>query len=257
MQEYFMSLALKEAQKAFDRGEVPVGAVIVKDGQVIAKARNERESKQNIVCHAEMLALQKACKKLGTTHLEGCEMYITLEPCPMCSGALVAARLDKVCFGASDLSYGCGGSVYNFFDEPKFEGRTAVYSGILEEKAKKMLQDFFKIVRERNKAKTLIGKKLESTNVLAIDKKKNHFLSKIINNAKQNEIVDFDVKTAGGAPILSFGEGEIVAVIQSLDSFEYVLVEGGILVDWCERLKSVLAGLKCKIITKKHKVVLK
>ena len=99
MEEKFMKEALKEAKKALDKEEVPVGAVIVKDGKIIARAHNVKETKRNAICHAEILAVQRACKKLGAWRLVDCEMYVTLEPCPMCAGALINSRIKKVYIG--------------------------------------------------------------------------------------------------------------------------------------------------------------
>ena len=175
----------------------------------------------------------------------------------MCSGALVASRLDKVYFGTSDDNYGCGGSVYNFFDEPKFECRTLVIGGVLESQAKKMLQDFFKIVRDRNKSRNFIGKKLDCTKLDRGDIKSNSLLGKVLANAKQSKIKRFSLVSHKDIPVLSFGEGEITAIVQDLNSFEYFLVQSSSDSDTSAFLKHFLSGIKCKIVTKSQKIVCK
>lgn len=152
-----MKMALKEAQKAYDDGEVPVGAVIVKDGKVISRARNMRENKQNALYHAEILAIDKACKKLKSFRLDGCEIYVTLEPCPMCAGAICGARLKEVVFGAKDKNYGCAGSKHNFFSDPDFEHLSIVTDGVMADESEALLQKFFAQARRRNKMAKLIG----------------------------------------------------------------------------------------------------
>ena len=149
--DFFMEEALKEAKKAYKKEEVPVGAVIVKDGQIIARAHNLRESKNSATNHAEILAVQKACKKLGSWRLEGCKMYVTLEPCPMCAGALIQSRIEKVYIGAEDKKTGACGSVINLLEDYVFNHKVNVEKHILEEKSEKLLKDFFKYLRERNK----------------------------------------------------------------------------------------------------------
>ena len=138
-----MKLALKEAQKAYQAGEVPVGAVIVKDGKVISRARNMRECKQNAICHAEILAIDKACKRLKSFRLDGCELYVTLEPCPMCAGAISGARISTIIFGIDDKKYGCAGSKYNFFEDDDLEHKAEVIGGVLKEDCEQLLQKFF------------------------------------------------------------------------------------------------------------------
>ena len=113
----FMIEAFKEAKKAYSKLEVPVGAVIVKDNKIIARAHNLRETKTSSLAHAEVLCIEKACKKLNTWRLEGAQMYVTLEPCPMCAGALIQSRIDKVYIGAKDFKNGCVGSMCNILDE--------------------------------------------------------------------------------------------------------------------------------------------
>lgn len=156
--EDYMLCALNQAKKAYKKGEVPVGAIIVKDGKVIAKTYNKRETKQNALYHAEILAIDKACKKLKSFRLDECEMYVTLEPCPMCSGAIVNARLKKVYFGSFDLNYGCAGSKYNFLQDKAFEHLVEVEGGLLQEECSKIIKEFFKEVRKKNKIAKKISK---------------------------------------------------------------------------------------------------
>ena len=149
--EKFMKLALKEAKKAFDKEEIPVGVVIVKDDKVIARAHNTKESKKDSTCHAEILAIQKACKKLDSWRLLDCEMYVTLEPCSMCAGALINSRIKKLYIGTDDGKTGACGSVLNLLGDYKFNHKKEVEKYILKEDCEKLLKDFFKFLRERNK----------------------------------------------------------------------------------------------------------
>lgn len=146
MDRKFMKLALDEAKIAFSKGEVPVGAVIVKNGEVVAACHNLREQKQNALSHAEMEAINLACEKLGSWRLDDCELYVTLEPCPMCTGAIINARIKTVVFGAYDSKMGCMDSVINLCDYP-FNHKVEVYGGIMEEECLAVLQDFFKNLR--------------------------------------------------------------------------------------------------------------
>ena len=149
--EYYMKKALIEAKKAFDKDEVPIGAIIVKDGKIIAKAHNCKEIKKDTTMHAELIAIKKASKKLNSWRLTNCEMYTTLEPCPMCAGAIINSRIKKVYIGAKDEKSGAAGSVLNLFKDYKFNHLVEVEQGILEEDCKKILQDFFKYLREMKK----------------------------------------------------------------------------------------------------------
>lgn len=146
MDKKFMFLALREAKKAANENEVPVGAVIVKDGVVIATGRNHREQKQNALSHAEIEAINSACKNLNSWRLDGCEMYVTLEPCPMCTGAIINSRIKTVVFGAFDKNAGCMDSVINLCDYP-LGHKVEVYAGICEDECQQVLQDFFKNLR--------------------------------------------------------------------------------------------------------------
>ena len=143
----YMTAALGMAREAFDDGEVPVGAVIVKDGEIIAAGRNRREKAKNALLHAEIDAINNACNKLGGWRLWNCEIYVTLEPCPMCAGAIINAHIPKVYFGAYDFKNGSCGTITNLFEmpynfKPEYEG------GILEENCAGILKDFFKKLRD-------------------------------------------------------------------------------------------------------------
>lgn len=150
-QEHFMKEALKEAKKAYEKLEVPVGAVIVKDGKIIARAHNLKETKYDTTKHAEILAIQKASKKLKSWRLTDCEMYITLEPCSMCAGALINSRIKKIYIGALDNKIGAAGSVLNLFDDYTFNHKVEVEKGIMVEQCETILKDFFKMLRKLKK----------------------------------------------------------------------------------------------------------
>ncbi len=146
MNKKFMSEALTEARIAFNKGEVPVGAIIVKDGEIIARGHNQREEKQNALSHAEIECINEACKKLGSWRLDGCKMYVTLEPCPMCTGAIINSRIETVVFGAYDSAAGCMDSVINLCDYP-FNHKVEIYGGIMEDECREILENFFKKLR--------------------------------------------------------------------------------------------------------------
>ena len=146
--EKFMKEALKEAKKAYEKLEVPVGAVIVKDGKIIARAHNLKETKSDTTKHAEILAIQKASRKLGSWRLLDCEMYVTLEPCSMCAGALINARLNKIYIGAMDERTGAVGSVLNLLEDYTFNHKVEVEKGIMKEQCESLLKDFFKMLRK-------------------------------------------------------------------------------------------------------------
>ena len=145
--EKFMNEALKEAKKAYKKLEIPVGAIIVKDGEVIARAHNVKEEKNDTTKHAEIIAIQKASKKLESWRLNNCEMYVTLEPCAMCAGAIIQARLKKVYIGTMDEKTGACGSVLNLLQDYKFNHSVELETGILKEESEKILKDFFKELR--------------------------------------------------------------------------------------------------------------
>ena len=146
MDKKFMYEALNEAKIALEKGEVPVGAVIVKDGKIISKGRNMREEKQNALSHAEIEAINEACKNLNSWRLDGCEMYVTLEPCPMCAGAIINSRIKTLIFGAFDSKMGSIDSVVNLCDYP-YNHKVEVYGGICEDECVKIMKDFFKNLR--------------------------------------------------------------------------------------------------------------
>ena len=145
--EKYMALALKEAEKAFKKNEVPVGCVIVKDDKVIARAHNLRQTKKSVLGHAEILAIEKASKKLNSWILEGCTIYVTLEPCPMCAGTILQSRIKKLVFAANEPKFGACGSVINLF-EKKFNHEVEVIPNVLQEESSKLLKNFFQILRQ-------------------------------------------------------------------------------------------------------------
>ena len=147
--EYFMKEALKEAKKAYKKLEVPVGVVIVKDNKIIARAYNQKEMKNSPIKHAEIIAIEKACKKLNNWRLNDCEMYVTLEPCPMCAGAIVNSRINKIYIGAVQEKTGACGSKVNLIDEYKTETKIDMEFGILKDECLSLVQDFFKSLRKK------------------------------------------------------------------------------------------------------------
>ena len=156
--EIFMREALREAKKAYKKLEVPVGAVIVKNGKIISKAHNQKETKFDTTKHAEILAIQKASKKLNSWRLIDCEMYVTLEPCSMCAGAIINSRIKKVYIGAIDEKTGAVGSVLTLFTDYKFNHKVLYEIGVLENKSRELLQDFFKELRQIRKEEKENGK---------------------------------------------------------------------------------------------------
>ena len=145
--EYFMRQALALAREAAAGGDVPVGCVIVRDGEIIGRGRNRREADGDAAAHAEVEAIRDACARLGSWRLHRCALYVTLEPCPMCAGAIVNARVDEVRYGVRDEKAGCCGSVLNLFEE-RFNHRPRIYRGPLERECGEVLQDFFQNLRE-------------------------------------------------------------------------------------------------------------
>lgn len=151
MEEY-MKRALELAKKAADEGEVPVGAVIVqrKTGRIVGEGRNMRENARNALAHAEIIAIDMACRNLGGWRLPDCAMYVTLEPCPMCCGAIINSRIDQVIFGAYDLKSGSAASVQRMFDLP-YNYRPELIGGVMEQQCAELLSEFFRKLRERGK----------------------------------------------------------------------------------------------------------
>jgi tRNA(adenine34) deaminase len=144
-----MNEALKEARKAYNKDETPVGAVIVKDGQIISRGHNQKELKKDPTFHAEMAAIVKACKKLDTWRLNECDMYVTLEPCAMCAGGIIQARIGRLFIGTTDPKAGAVGSVIDILKVDKFNHKVEVTFGILQGECSKILKDFFKELRKR------------------------------------------------------------------------------------------------------------
>lgn len=147
---FFMQKALELAKKAFDEDEVPIGAVVVRNGEIVGTGYNKRDSQKNAILHAETVAIYNACEKLGGWRLWGCDLYVTLEPCPMCTGAIINSRIRNVYYGAKNPKAGACGSVINLFDYP-FNHKPNVTSGLLEEECSKIMTDFFLKVREKRK----------------------------------------------------------------------------------------------------------
>ncbi|MBA1335644.1 MAG: tRNA-specific adenosine-34 deaminase [Firmicutes bacterium] len=147
MYENFMKVALEEARTAFQKGEVPVGAVIIKEDRIIAKAHNRVESLNDATAHAEVLAIREAGKELGGWRLEDCTMVVTLEPCSMCAGAMVEARLKKLVVGAFDFKAGAAGSVYNIVQDKRLNHRLEVVYGVLQDECSELLREFFRARR--------------------------------------------------------------------------------------------------------------
>ena len=145
--EKFMKEAIKQAKKAYDKEEIPVGAVIVKDGKIIARGYNKKEEKKDTTQHAEIIAIQKASRKIGAWRLQDCEMYVTLEPCAMCTGALIQARLKRVYIGTMDPKTGACGSVLKLLEDYKFNHKVEVETNIMQKECEKILKGFFKYLR--------------------------------------------------------------------------------------------------------------
>lgn len=149
--EKYMRAALREAKKAYALGEVPIGCVLVADGKIIARGYNRRKTDHNTLSHAELNAIRKAGKKTGDWRLEQCTMYVTLEPCQMCAGAIVQARIPKVYIGTMNPKAGCAGSLLNLLQFPAFNHQVEIESGILQEECAALLSGFFKEMRQKKK----------------------------------------------------------------------------------------------------------
>ena len=157
----YMKEALKQAKKANALGEVPIGCVIVYDDQIIARGYNRRNTDKNTLAHAEITAINRASKKIGDWRLEGCTLYVTLEPCQMCSGAIVQSRITNVVMGCMNPKAGCGGSILNILEMPEFNHQVNVTRGVMEEECSQILQEFFKELRIRNREEKAAKKALE------------------------------------------------------------------------------------------------
>ncbi len=153
--QYFMKKAIHQAKRAMALGEVPIGCVIVYEGQVIGRGFNERLSKHSTLAHAELTAIRQACRKIGDWRLEGCTMYVTLEPCQMCSGAIVQARIDRVVVGTDNPKAGCAGSILNLLQMKEFNHRVDIVNGVCADECKDLLQTFFRDMRTREKQKKM------------------------------------------------------------------------------------------------------
>ena len=154
MDEKFMTEALRLAEVAASMGEIPVGAVVVRDGEIIGRGYNLRENKKSATAHAEVIAVEEACRSIGDWRLTGCTLYVTLEPCPMCTGAIVNSRIDRVVYGASDSAAGCCGSLINFNAYP-FNHAFAIDGGVCEDECRSLIKDFFERKRKgTNKVRT-------------------------------------------------------------------------------------------------------
>ena len=151
MHDKYMKEALKEARKALKYEEVPIGCVIVHNDKIIARGYNKRNTKKNSIAHAEMIAIHKASKVLGDWRLEDCTMYVTLEPCQMCAGAIVQARIKTVIVGTMNKKAGCAGSVINLLQMSEFNHQVELVTGVLETECTKIIQDFFVYLREKKK----------------------------------------------------------------------------------------------------------
>lgn len=150
--EKYMKAAIREAKKAYKLGEVPIGCVIVYDGKIIGRGYNRRKTDKNTLSHAELSAIKKASKVIGDWRLEGCTMYVTLEPCQMCAGAIVQGRVDKVVIGCMSPKSGCAGSIINILQMSEFNHQVEIEKGILEEECSQMLSNFFTQLRDKLKA---------------------------------------------------------------------------------------------------------
>lgn len=157
MNERFMKAAIKEAYKALEKDEVPIGCVIVKNDKIIARGYNLRETKQQSIAHAEVVAIQKACKKIGSWRLEECDLYVTLEPCAMCSGVILQSRIKNVYYGAKDSKGGCIESCMRMYECKGFNHYPSTHGGILEEECANLLKDFFKQKRKQKKEAKKLG----------------------------------------------------------------------------------------------------
>ena len=170
IEEHYMKEAIRQAKKAAALKEVPIGCVIVYDGRIIARGYNRRTVDKNVLAHAEIIAMRKACRILGDWRLEDCTMYVTLEPCPMCAGAIVQARIPKVVIGCMNPKAGCAGSVLDMLHEDGFNHQVETEVGLLGDECSQMLKDFFKALREEGKRKKLEQVQKEANKEEAEDK---------------------------------------------------------------------------------------
>lgn len=155
IEEKYMKEAIRQAKKAAALGDVPIGCVIEYEGKIIGRGYNRRNADKTVLAHAEILAMRKACKKMGDWRLEGCTMYVTLEPCPMCAGAIVQARIPRVVIGSMNPKAGCAGSVLDMLHEPGFNHQVETEVGVLGEECSQMLTAFFKELRQKKNEEKL------------------------------------------------------------------------------------------------------
>ncbi len=165
VEEKYMKEALKQAKKALALGEVPIGCVIVHEGKIIGRGYNRRNTDKNTLAHAEITAINKASKAIGDWRLEECTMYVTLEPCQMCAGAIVQARIPEVIMGCMNPKAGCGGSILNILQMPQFNHQVDVTRGVLEAECSEILKVFFTGLRKRNKEEKLEKKRIQEENL--------------------------------------------------------------------------------------------
>jgi tRNA(adenine34) deaminase len=149
--EYFMLAALEEAKKAEMIGEVPIGAVVVRDNRIIARGYNLKETRQDPLAHAEMIVIQQAADRLGSWRLRDCILYVTLEPCPMCAGAILQARIQQVVYGTADPKAGCAGSLMNLLQDPRFNHQTEIVTPVCQQECSQILRQFFHMLRQQKK----------------------------------------------------------------------------------------------------------
>lgn len=161
LQQKYMRAAMKQAMKAYELGEVPIGCVIVHEGKIIGRGYNRRNTDKNTLSHAEITAINKASKKLGDWRLEECILYVTLEPCQMCSGAIVQARIPEVVIGCMNPKAGCAGSILNILEMPQFNHQVKVTRGVMEQECSEMLTQFFKELRVRVKEERKMRKQMQ------------------------------------------------------------------------------------------------
>lgn len=164
IQEKYMKEALKQAKKAAALGEVPIGCVIVHEGRIIGRGYNRRNTDKNTLSHAEITAIRRASKAIGDWRLEECTLYVTLEPCQMCAGAIIQARIPEVVMGCMNPKAGCGGSILNLLEMPEFNHQATVYRGVLEEDCSAILKEFFVNLRKRNRAEKEAERKIVEEN---------------------------------------------------------------------------------------------
>ncbi len=163
IKEQYMKEALRQAKKAAAIGEVPIGCVIVCDGKIVGRGYNKRNTNKTTLAHAELIAIDKASRKLGDWRLEGCDMYVTLEPCQMCSGAIVQSRLDRVIIGAMNPKAGCAGSILNILQMQEFNHQVEIVRGMMEEECSEVLQEFFRNLRARLKKEKEERRQIQNT----------------------------------------------------------------------------------------------